>query len=151
MSNYRQKIIPETTTEGLKGNNRETLRKVTQDYYDSQFRYSKNEITNEDLGIKITFTKIGRNKTARGAAMYLNKAAAVRILDKLLRYAKYSNWGNRKEKDKPYVIGYLNFKVKFKVDGELMHYVLNVQLCVDGKFHYSLDQCRLNKKANHFK
>jgi hypothetical protein len=142
MSNYKQKIIPETDSKEIKGFSKSELQKFVRDYYQSNYQ-NKAQVINQDLGIQIEFIGDGKKKTSYGAAMYVKKAAAVKILDKLLQYAKYTNWGDRKPNDKPNVLGYFNFKVKFLFDGEITYFALNVQVRNDGKYHYSLDENRL--------
>ena len=141
MSNYRQTTIPETNTENLIDKSRDELRKFIRSYYHVTFQ-NKVTVKNLDLGITIGFIGEGKKKTAYGAAMYQKKAAAIMILDQLLIHAKFTNWGNRKETDKPEVLGYLNFKVKLKIDGKLIHFAINVEVRNNGKFHYSLDENR---------
>lgn len=141
MTSYRQKIIPNTSVNSLLNFNKSDLQKFIRTYYHEKFQ-NKIKVINEDLNIIIEFIGEGKRKSAYGGAMNIKKAAAILILDQLLTFAKYSNWGERKQTDKKTVIGYLNFKVKLKIDGIRKHFALNVQLRNDGKFHYSLDECR---------
>jgi hypothetical protein len=67
--------------------------------------------------------------------------------NQLIRYAKYNNWGDRKPKDDDFVIGYLNFKVKCRINGKLEHIHLVVRLRNTGEFHYVLE---VNKKTVRF-
>jgi len=92
---YQQKIIPETDTEDIKLLSKNELQKFVKYYYQTHF-HNNTKIINNDLGITIEFIGDGRKKTSYGAAMYVKKAAAVKILDLLLKYAKYTNWGDRK-------------------------------------------------------
>lgn len=83
-----------------------------------------------------------------GAAIYPKKAAAIMILDKMLEQAVHTNWGERKENDPINVIAYCNFKCKILIDNELCFFAINVQICNDGSFHYSLDECRFKYKTS---
>ena len=141
MKKYKQKVIPETTIKDIPLD-KYSQRKFVKDYYHEKFQ-GKVTVVNLDKGITIQFIGEGKKKTSYGSAMYTRKAAAIKVLDQLLTVAKYSNWGN-KESDS--VIGYLNFKVKVLIDGELCHFALNIQVRKDGKFHYSLDENRLQIK-----
>jgi len=141
MSNYKQKIIPKTSIIKYKSYSKRDLQHFVKNYYKKNYQ-NKISVKNLDLGITIDFIGKGKNKSAYGAAMYSKKAAAITILDKLLKYAKYTNWGDKKDNDPDFVIGYLNFKVKFKIDSKITFFALNVQVRNDGKFHYSLDEQR---------
>ena len=141
---YVQKIIPEVQTKAFPVN-KFVLRKFVKEYYQNNFQ-GRMTVVNMDKGISIQFIGEGKKKTSYGAAMYPKKAAAVMVLDKLLTYAKYSNWGERKDTDSTSVIGYLNFKVKILIDSSLCYFALNVQVRKDGKCQYSLDENRLQIK-----
>jgi hypothetical protein len=52
--------------------------------------------------------------------------------------------GGRKPTDGNFVIGYLNFKAKVRIDGKLEHVHLIIRVRNTGKFHYSME---VNKKA----
>ncbi|MEI6435236.1 MAG: hypothetical protein WCP32_10355 [Bacteroidota bacterium] len=138
---YIQTIIPKVSTDQLENIKKSSLRAFVKTYYSENFQ-NKISVINEDLGIKVEFIGDGTKKTSFGAAMYLKKAATILILDKLIKYAKYSNWGDRKDNDKSTVIGYLNFKVKVFIDGKICHFAINIQVRNTGKFHYSLDENR---------
>lgn len=145
MVKYKQRVIPKTSTSDIKHLSKKELQKFTQQHY-AQNLQGKARVVNKDIGITIEFVGTGKRKTSYGAAMYHKKAAVVKVLDKVVKYAEYSNWGNRKTTDKPNIIGYLNFKVKVYVDNALCHFAINVQVRNDGKFHYSLDENRLQRK-----
>ncbi len=141
---YKQVIIPEVSTDKLKGLSKQELRKFVLDYYKKHYQNEKT-IVNKSIGISVEFIGIGRKKTSYGGYMYIKKASVIKVLDKLIKYAEYNNWGERKKKDKKEVIGYLNFKSKVKIDGENEFFRINIQVRNDGKFHYSLELNRLKK------
>jgi hypothetical protein len=144
MKKYIQKVIPEVSTKDIPAD-KFLQRKFAKEYYHDNFQ-GKIVVINQDKGISIQFIGEGKKKSSYGAAMYTKKAAVIKILDQLLTFAQYSNWGERKESDNDYVIGYLNFKAKVKIDKEICHFTLNVQVRKDGKFQYSLDENRLQIK-----
>ena len=100
-------------------------------------------VVNEHLKLTINISITGIKKTTHGSAMYSKKAALAFCLVDLLRYAKYNNWGDRKEKEAATVIGYLNFKVKCVIGKQPETVHLVVQLQKSGTFHYSME---VNKK-----
>lgn len=144
---YKQQIIPETHIPNewakLKGTD---LRKFVVDYIISNYKglVIRNEHTQIDIKVTV---KSGR-KTAYGEAMYSKKAALVFILPELIKYAQYNNFGNRKPTDSDEVLGYLNFKAKCRIDGELAHIRIAVQFQKGGKFYYNVE---VNKKASSVK
>ena len=113
----RQYYIPQTTIHGFLGMSKKELREWCKSYYLN--RYIGKRVNNKDLGIDITFKRLGNKKTSYGAAMYPKKAAAVLVLDEMLEHAIHTNWGERKESDPPNVIAYCNFKCKILIDSEL--------------------------------
>lgn len=135
MSKYKQIIIPETSTEGFIGTNVKELRRKVFDYYREKLQGKS--VKNNDLGIEIQFVRDGARKLAYGGHIYIKKAGVIKILQKIIMYAKYNNWGDRKENDKPCVVGYLNFKVKAKVDGRMEYFHLVIQLRKNGKVYYT--------------
>ncbi|MDR1406334.1 MAG: hypothetical protein LBI89_03935 [Prevotellaceae bacterium] len=137
MKKYRQTVIPEASTKEWSGLTLFSARKKMFDYYKNY--YTGVKVINKDIGITVEFERAGNKKTSYGGYLYPKKACLVAILDKLIRYAEYSNWGERKEKDESFVIGYLNFKVKVRIDGivEYVHLVIRVRNT--GKFQYSID------------
>jgi hypothetical protein len=137
MKKYRQNVIPEASTEGWTGLKEYELRRKVFKTYQSNF--SGKKIFNESLGITIEFERAGARKTSHGSSISPQKACIVPILDRLLRFAEYSNWGNRKSTDPDYIIGFLNFKVKVKIDGKTKYIHLVVRVRNTGKFHYSLE------------
>ena len=91
------------------------------------------------MNIPVSFDRIGAKKTGFGGSIYPKKACLVEILDKLIRYAEYNNWGDRKDKDDIRVIGYMNFKVKAFIDGKMEYVHLYITVRNNGSFHYSLE------------
>ena len=142
----KQSVIPQINTGVFAGMNKKELRDWCKQYYSQ--KYIGNTVKNLDLGIIISFKRAGNRKTSYGAAMYPKKAAAIMVLDEMLKYAIHTNWGERKENDSMNVIAYCNFKCKVIIDNELCFFAINVQICDDGKFHYSLDECRFKYKTS---
>jgi len=135
---YKQTIIPEVSTKNWTGFSAKETRAKMFDYYQTHYT-GKRRVINQDLGITVEFERAGSKKTAYGGSIYPQKACLVEVLDKLIRYAEYNNFGCRKEKDERWVVGYLNFKVKVYIDEQLVHLHLVIRLRNTGKFHYSLE------------
>ena len=112
-------------------------RKKMFDYYKGH--YTGKKVVNKDIGIAVEFERAGSKKTSYGGSLYPKKACLVEVLDQLIRYAKYSKWGERKATDPDYVIGFLNFKVKVRINGVLEYVHLVIRVRNTGKFHYSLE------------
>lgn len=136
----KQLVIPKTSTSCFVGMTKKEIREWCRAYYSHE--YIGEKVTNLDMGIEISFKRLGNKKTSYGAAMYPKKAAAIMVLDEMLKYAIHTNWGERKANDPENVIGYCNYKCKLLVDNNLCFFAINVQICKDGTFHYSLDECR---------
>ena len=142
----KQIVIPQTNTTRFAEMTKKELRDWCKYYYSQNF-IGKN-VRNLDLGIDISFKRLGNKKTSYGAAMYPKKAAAIMVLDEMLKYAIHTNWGEPKCDDPMNVIAYCNFKCKIMIDSEICFFAINVQICNDGKFHYSLDECRFKYKTS---
>ncbi len=138
MKKYTQKVIPEVSTDGWKNLPIKDFRKKVFTHYTEKYQ-GKCYVTNKHLGIVVEFDREGANKTGYGGHLYAKKACLVEVLDKMVRYAEYCNWGDRKSTDKPNVIGYLNFKVKVKIDEKIENVHLVIKLTNNGKFHYSME------------
>lgn len=142
---YIQKVIPEVTTpEEWKGNKISTIRALA--LATTKKLYENDTIINEDIGIHIHILTGGIRKTAYGGAIYYKKAVSLLILPEILRYARYNNFGERKEKDPSSVIGYLNFACKCKIDGKIENLRVAVQFKNDGKFYYNIEINKIEKK-----
>ena len=126
-----------------KDKNKDELRELVYDYVKTHLKGMK--VINQDLEIMITISVKGGRKTSHGGAMYHKKAESIRALPEIIRIAKYTNFGNRKDTESRAVVGYFNFKSKFYLDGELEHIHLTVQLQKNGKFHYNVE---VNKGGN---
>jgi len=147
MAKYKQTVIPETfTDEWVKLTTLELRNQAFEEY---RVRFFNKKIVNQALGISIGFEREGARKTSHSSPVYSKKACLISVLDQLLRYAEYSCWGDRKPTDPAYVIGFLNFKAKVRIDGKLEHVRLAVRVRNDGQFrcafHYSME---VNKKKN---
>lgn len=142
----KQIKVPQTTTFGFVGMSKKELKEWCKTYYLKNF--IGRIVKNQDLGIDISFKRLGNKKTSYGAAMYPKKAAAILVLDEMLEQAIHTNWGERKDNDPVNVIAYCNFKCKILIDSELCFFSVNVQICNDGSFHYSLDECRFKYKTS---
>ncbi|MDR0927335.1 MAG: hypothetical protein LBO69_06165 [Ignavibacteria bacterium] len=110
-------------------------RRYVYDFYKEHLQGKS--VVNKDKGITIHFTSIGRKKIAYGEAMYATKAAIITCLKELLEVAEYNNFGLRKTKDKSNILGYLNFKAKVMIDGQLKHVRIAVVMTKDYKFYYN--------------
>jgi hypothetical protein len=143
MAKYRQTVIPEASTADWVALAKQALRKKLYDEYRTRC-YGK-KVVNQALGITVEFEHEGARKLSYGSAIYSKKACLVSVLDRLIRYAEYSNWGDRKATDAPHIVGYLNFKAKAKIDGKIEHVHLVIRMRNTGKFHYAME---VNKVKN---
>jgi hypothetical protein len=143
MKKYKQTVIPEASTKEWSGLTRMELR--TQLFNEYRTRYYGKKVINQSLGITVEFELEGARKTSHGSAAYSKKACLVTVLDKLIRYAEFTNWGAPKETDPSYIIGFLNFKAKVKIDGQLEQVHLVIRVRNTGKFHYVM---KVNKVKN---
>jgi len=103
----KQLVIPKTSTSCFVGMTKKEIREWCRAYY--SLEYIGEKVTNLDMGIEISFKRLGNKKTSYGAAMYPKKAAAIMVLDEMLKYAIHTNWGERKANDPENVIGYCNY------------------------------------------
>jgi len=137
MAKYKQTVIPEASTKEWAMLTASEVREKLDNEY--RARHIGKKVVNQALGITVEFESTGARKTAHGSATYSKKACLVSVLDQLVRYAEYSNWGDRKPQDITRVIGYLNFKAKVKIDGKTEHAHIVVRVCNDGRFHYAME------------
>lgn len=115
---YKQRYIPEVETpKEWKEATLTNLSKFIKAYYQGNLQGSA--VINIDKGIRITFSGQGRQKITKGSFLYSKKAALVLILKELLELAEFNNFGQRKRNDPGALMGYLNFKVKCRIDGKL--------------------------------
>jgi hypothetical protein len=131
---YRQKYIPEITSEWNTKTSKD-LRKSVSKWYRKNL--AGKIITNKCLSIPINFSVTGGKKLAMGGAIYLHKAELVRILPDILEHATYNNWGDKKLKDSAIVIGYLNFKCKVRIDNIEKHVRIAVRMQKDGRLYWN--------------
>jgi len=132
MTKYKQKIIPETTLFNAKG---DKLGDLMREFYKTNLQGKT--ITNKHIGIVICFTSEGIGKATHKRRIGEINAAALKIIDKMLENAEYSNFGQRKPEDKQNVIGYLNFKGIAIIDGVKQHFRIAVKLKTDMKAYYN--------------
>lgn len=133
MRKYKQVFIPETLSFPVKTEHE--LKQSIKTFYKQNIQGQT--IVNKDLGIKIRFTSDGLGKISEARRIGRTNAAVVQILLQMLENAEYSNMGQRKVTDKENVLGYLNFKVKGKVDDKLYHFRIAVKLKTDMKAYYN--------------
>lgn len=133
MGKYKQDFIPETPYFAVK--TEQELKQAIKIFYKQNIQGQS--ITNRHTGIKIRFTSDGLGKMSEARRIGRVNAAAVQILISLLENAEYSNMGQRKSTDKENVLGYLNFKVKAKIEGKLYHFRIAVKLKTDMKAYYN--------------
>jgi hypothetical protein len=143
MKKYKQTIIPETSTKDWTQLSVPEVRRKLFDEY--RRRYYGKKVINQCLGITIEFEREGARKTGYSNPTYSKKACLITILDQLIHYAEYNNWGDCKPTDPDHVIGFLNFKVKVRIDGVLEYVHLVIRVRNNGKFHYSME---VNKMKN---
>lgn len=142
MPTYKQSYIPSINTpENLRTCKLGELRKFIFEYVRQNF--SGKTYTNDHTKIQITVTVKSGRKTAYGEAIYLKKAAIVLILPQIIKYGVYNNFGQKKTTDNDAILGYLNFKCKCKIDGQVECVRLAVQFQKGGKFYYNIE---INKK-----
>ena len=98
-------------------------------------------VTNLHTGIPVKL--ISGRKTAYGESVYSKKVAVIPVLDSLIKHARYSNWGARKNQDSKDVIGYYNFKGHVYIDDKKECVRLAVRAMANGAFYYSVE---VNKK-----
>lgn len=123
------------TTELWEGYTKDELRGLIKEYYKTNLQGKS--VLNQDRRIWIQFTSDGLGKLYRGSTMNPIKASAIKILDKIVEQAIYSNFGERKTTDKQNVIGFLNFKSKAIIGGILYHFRVSIKFKTDGKAYYS--------------
>jgi len=143
---HTQKHIPEVKLE-LKKYSKDELRKIALELYKKKI--SGKSIINKHLGHKIEFTnKPGGRKVSYGGSIYIEKVLFVTVIDKLLENAIYNNFGTAKTSDNNLVVGYLNFKVKGKINGKIYHLRISVQLRKNGKLYYNHEINLIKKRIN---
>jgi hypothetical protein len=143
---YKQQIIPEilTSSSAFKNLSRNKLKVFTEAYYHKNIKGTS--VINQHLGLTILFTEDGKRKLTHGSALYPNKAIALIKLREMLRYAEYSNFGARKATDPKTLRGYLNFKVKCRIDGHVKNFHLTVKLFNNNKAYYCHELNQVKKK-----
>ena len=122
------------------------LRKFVEKYYTE--RLFGKSVVNQDKGIRVFFGGLGRSKMAQGGAVYFKKMVTVKILKEIVKYAEYSNFGERKNSDPKEAVGYFNFKAKVFIDGQLEHVRVAIRIDTKGRFIYEFPykNIEVNKK-----
>ena len=137
MAKYKQKIVPviysPSRWKGIK------LTQLRREVLAIAKSYTGRSCVNEDTGIIIHFSNTNAKKVSMGSAVYFKKAAAMLHLLELLTVAEYNNFGERKATDNPEVIGFLNFKAKCIIDGQVEHVRIAIQFCRGDKFFYNME------------
>lgn len=128
------KIWIAVDTDNFKNMTVSELRKFTLDYYNTYLKGKKATI--EKVLKEVVFTTQGGRKIAKGGNMYTEKAAVVEHLETLIKNSTYNNWGERKPKDAPNVLGYMNFKAKLIIDGEKRHVRIAIVLKEKGETEF---------------
>ena len=123
------------TTELWAGYSKDELRELVKDFYRTNSQGKS--VLNQDRHILVQFTSDGLGKLYRGSTINIVKASAIKVLDKIIEQAVYSNFGGRKSSDKQNVIGFLNFKSKAMIGGQLYHFRISIKFKTDGKAYYS--------------
>jgi hypothetical protein len=149
MKKYKQTIIPEVSTDRFAKMTKREMTTFVRDYY--AYNYSGIIALNLHKNIIISFTNKGKRKTAFGEAMYPKKVAVMLVLDKLIQYGKFNNWGNRKPSDSKDLLGYYNFKSYVFIDGEKECVRLAAQVYKTGDIcfnpYYNLEVNKKREKA----
>ena len=112
MKKYKQTFIPSVSTGIIKNSIA-----AAKEYYAKNLQGKS--VKNIDTGFEIKFTSDGKRKLSSKEDVYTKKTALLQCLRKLLEVAEFNNFGQRKEKDKQSVLGYLNFKAKAKIDNKI--------------------------------
>ena len=99
--------------------------------------FSAKKIVNKDKQITVEFIGDGARKIAYGGNIYAKKVAILEHLPEIIKAMLYNNFGKAKKSDKTTVLGYLNFKIKVKIDGKNENLRIAIQLRNNGKFYYN--------------
>jgi len=136
MKRYRQQIIPAIISPpGFKHKPVAELRKYVLDHYNTCVRGKT--VKNQSSGWEIRFSGAGLRKITKGSALYPNKAITVLVIDKLLEAAEFNNFGQPKPSDPKELAGYLNFKVKCRIDGVVYPRIAVLLYRKDGKIFWN--------------
>lgn len=134
-------MIRISTTQFKKMDSNE-IQKFCIEYY--RTHYQGKSVLNDEKKLSITFSAIGRNKTARNI-FTPNRAGILLKLHSIIKTAKFTSFGHPKPNHikKFNAIGFLNFKNKISVDGVVTQCRITIIINNNGKFQYSLN---LNQK-----
>lgn len=122
------------------------LRRFTLHYYNENLKGQKVAIKNHLK--EVVFVGGAGRKMLQ--PIYSEKVAVIEHLEELIKNSTYNNWGERKEKDSPVVLGYLNFKSKITIDGEKRHVRISVILDENRKTKLKTFEVGDNKKSDNF-
>jgi hypothetical protein len=134
---YKQIIVPEILTDikTFKGLSRQKLNLFAEAYYHKNLKGKS--VVNKHLGITVNFTENGSRKIYRGSALYPYKAIVLLKIKELMQHAEYNNFGKPKASDPKTLQGYLNFKVKCKINKEIKNFRITVLLYKSNKAFYN--------------
>jgi hypothetical protein len=132
---YKQKIIPSIIVPNYINRSKiSELKKYAKDYYKKNLQGKV--IKNECLGHTISLSGQGIRKLTQGSVLYTKKVAVIYMLSDVLKYAEYSNFGQRKSNDPIELIGYYNFKCKVKINNKIEHIRIATMLYKDGRIYF---------------
>ena len=136
----------ETLTDKFRKMSVAELRRFTLDYYNENLKGKKVSIKNHLK--EVVFVGGAGRKMLQ--PIYSEKVAVIEHLEELIKNSTYNNWGERKEKDSPVVLGYLNFKSKITIDGQKRHVRISVILDENRKTKLKTFEVGDNKKSDNF-
>lgn len=133
----------EISTEDFKNMKVSELKKFTLNYYNGYLKGKK-------VAIKKALKEVSfYGKAARKILkpMYKEKAAVIEHLEELIQDSSYNNWGTRKAKDSPEILGYLNFKSKLFIDGKKRHVRISIAIDRDRKAKFKTYEVGAKEKS----
>lgn len=145
---YKQIVIPEILTDikTFQGLTRKKLNLFAEAYYHKNLKGKS--VVNKHLGITVTFSNEGERKIYRGSALYPYKAIVLLKLKQLVEVAEYNNFGKPKPNDPKTLQGYLNFKVKCKIDGVVKNFRIALLLYKNNKLFYNHEMNIIKEKTS---
>jgi hypothetical protein len=110
------------------------LKKLAKEYYTRRFKGKK--VLNKHLGITILFTSKGINHLLYSRSLGFEKLVAVKKLNHIVEFAKFSNFKSPDLRDAKEVLGYYNFTCKIVIHNKGYVFRIAVRITKDGKFYY---------------